>query len=107
MAGKGLCEGALGRNYALKCIFLQKYLAMSKKSSTFAPAFQKWEWTESFGALKNFQFLGRARTRRKFTWATRSRIVLSRSSRDTVVLAQLVEHRIVVPSVVGSLRRKL
>ena len=25
----------------VKCIFLQKYLRMSKKSSTFAPAFEK------------------------------------------------------------------
>ena len=43
---------------------------MSKKSSTFAPAFEK-------------------------------------SEANMVVIAQLAEHRIVVPSVVGSLRRKL
>ena len=57
----------------------EKNLHNSKKSSTFAPAFENY--------LKcACDHRGRS---------------------HTVVLAQLAEHRIVVPSVVGSLRRKL
>ena len=51
---------------------------MSKKSSTFAPAFER-----------------------------RRQMVNEARKRGMVVIAQLAEHRIVVPSVVGSLRRKL
>ena len=51
---------------------------MSKKSSTFAPAFEK-----------EYPLVGIEPPARM------------------VVIAQLAEHRIVVPSVVGSLRQKL
>ena len=61
-------------------IFFQKYLVMSKKSSTFALAFVE-EWI--FQLVKWLKLLD-------------SRIA------NMVAIAQLAEHRIVVPSVVGS-----
>ena len=65
-----------------------KNLRNSKKSSTFAPAFEK---------MSNVQ-----------CQMTNSQMRLRpQVAARTVVIAQLAEHRIVVPSVVGSLRQKL
>ena len=58
---------------------------MSKKSSTFAPAFEKEGLKSQISNLKS-----------------QMRVMPIEGKTLMVVLAQLVEHRIVVPSVVGS-----
>ena len=57
---------------------------MSKKSSTFAPAFEKEGLKSQISNLKS-----------------QMRVMPIEGKTLMVVLAQLVEHRIVVPSVVG------
>ena len=44
---------------------MRKYLRMSKKSSTFAPAFQKKEWAKPFGAPGNLPIFGESESTAK------------------------------------------